>query len=111
MVGQVNPIHGKKILLPCADVVSMTGSPLEFLGLLDLAKAKYSDSDLPYTFIVPSLPGYGFSGTMSTKVLGTCEYMAYVVDQLMAGLGFADRYFAQGGDIGGSSTCEFKHRQ
>lgn len=93
----------------CSNVVSIAGSPLEFLDLLDLAKAKYSDSDLPYTFIVPSLPGYGFSDNMSTKVLGTCESMAYVVDQLMAGLGFADRYFAQGGDIGEPSTCELQH--
>jgi microsomal epoxide hydrolase len=80
-------------------VASITGSPLEFLDLLDLAKAKYSDSDLPYTFIVPSLPGYGFS-SVSTKASGTCESIAFLVDQLMVGLGFGDGYIAQGGDIG-----------
>jgi pimeloyl-ACP methyl ester carboxylesterase len=78
------------------------GSPLEFLGLLDLARNKYKQpSDLPYTFIVPSLPGYAFSSGPSSKSESTCETMAYVVDKLMTGLGFGGSgYVAQGGDIG-----------
>jgi microsomal epoxide hydrolase len=76
------------------------GSPLEFLDLLDLVRAKYSDSELPYTFIVPSLPGYGFSSDIPMKACRTCESMASAVDQLMVGLGFGDGYIAQGGDIG-----------
>lgn len=99
MDGQVSSNHAMNAA-PRSHLISITGSPLEFLDLLDQAKAKYSDSDLPYTFIVPSLPGYGFSNSSSKKVLGTCESMAFVVDQLMAGLGFGNRYVAQGGDIG-----------
>lgn len=73
---------------------------MEFLGLLDLARAKYAKAELPYTFIVPSLPGYAYSGGPSLKQESTCESMADAVDRLMIGLGFGSGYVAQGGDIG-----------
>jgi pimeloyl-ACP methyl ester carboxylesterase len=76
------------------------GSPLEFLGMLDLARNKYKSEDLPYTFIVPSLPGYAYSSGPSLKTESTNETMAYFVDKLMVGLGFGNGYIAQGGDIG-----------
>lgn len=76
------------------------GSPLEFLDLLELARTEYKDSELPYTFIVPSLPGYGFSSGPSKRSESTCESMATVINKLMLGLGFAGGYVAQGGDIG-----------
>ncbi|EGP86991.1 uncharacterized protein MYCGRDRAFT_71676 [Zymoseptoria tritici IPO323] len=76
------------------------GSVLEFLGMLDLARNKYKSEDLPYTFIVPSLPGYAYSSGPSMKSESTCETMAYFVDKLMVGLGFGSGYIAQGGDIG-----------
>jgi len=107
MDGQVGFTHAMVILI-CSDGVSYSGSPLEFLDLFDVARNKYSEADLPYTLIVPSLPGYGFSSGPSNKVMGTCESIAYVMDQLMIGLGFADRYIAQGGDLGESSTCRLQ---
>lgn len=76
------------------------GSPLEFLSLLDLARSKYSAADLPYTFIVPSLPGFAFSSGPSQEKTSDCESIAYAVDQLMVGLGYGNGYVAQGGDIG-----------
>lgn len=103
MDGQVGSTHAMNSM-PNSDAVSILGSPLEFLDLLDVARNKYSDADLPYTFIIPSLPGYGFSSSPSTKVMGTCESIAHVMDQLMVGLGFGNRYVAQGGDLGESSS-------
>lgn len=76
------------------------GSPLEFLDLLDLARNKYSESELPYTFIVPSLPGYGFSGGPGLQSAPSSGLAAVVVNSLMVGLGFGAGYVAQGGDIG-----------
>lgn len=76
------------------------GSPLEFLDLLEISRAKYKEGELPYTFIVPSLPGYGFSGGPSQRSESTCESMAAIINNLMLGLGFNKGYVAQGGDIG-----------
>ena len=76
------------------------GSPLEFLDILDITRAKYSADQLPYTFIVPSLPGYGYSTGPSLQRPSTCDSIAYAVDKLMVGLGYGDGYIAHGGDIG-----------
>lgn len=76
------------------------GSPLEFLSFLELAQSKYKPEELPYTFIVPSLPGYGFSSGPSLERESTLESMAYIIDKLLVGLGFETGYVAQGGDIG-----------
>ncbi|CAK1356652.1 unnamed protein product [Cercospora beticola] len=76
------------------------GSPLEFLGVLEAARAKYDASDFPYTFLVPSLPGYGFTTGPSLQKESNCESMAELVNALMVGLGFGGGYVAQGGDIG-----------
>jgi microsomal epoxide hydrolase len=76
------------------------GSPLEFLDLLALARDRYSPEEAPYTFIVPSLPGYGFSSGPHLEELWSLETMAEAVEALMTGLGYEGVYIAQGGDIG-----------
>jgi len=101
-------VSKKEDAIPIVLLHGWPGSPLEFLGLLDVARNKYSEDDLPYTLIVPSLPGYGFSSSPSTKTMGTCESIAYVTDQLMVGLGFGGRYVAQGGDLGKAFRCSMK---
>ena len=75
------------------------GSFLEFLHFLNAVKGKYSPKDLPYHYIVPSLPGYAFSSGPSIRQEWTNEDIAHVVHSLMHGLGF-DAYIAHGGDIG-----------
>ena len=75
------------------------GSFLEFLHFLNLVKSKYSPKDLPYHYIVPSLPGYAFSSGPSIHQEWTNEDIAHQVHSLMLGLGF-DAYIAHGGDIG-----------
>jgi len=79
---------------------SCIGSFLEFIGVLDLLKAKYTSADLPYHVIVPSLPGYAFSSGPSRKRDWDCEDMARIMNKLMVGLGFGGGYIAQGGDLG-----------
>ena len=76
------------------------GSFLEFLPFLEAAKSKYAPKDLPYHYIVPSLPGYAYSSGPSVKSEWTNEDIAYVMNELMVGLGFGDGYVAHGGDIG-----------
>jgi len=52
--------------------------------------------------VIPSLPGYGFSGRPARAGIGPAE-IAGLWAKLMAGLGH-DRYGAQGGDWGGTVT-------
>jgi microsomal epoxide hydrolase len=76
------------------------GSPLEFLDMLDLLRDRYTSEELPYTIIVPSLPGYGFSSGPSLQTPSSSDTIAYAVNQLMVGLGHGEGYIAHGGDIG-----------
>lgn len=76
------------------------GSPLEFLGVLEVLKTKYTPENLPFHVVVPSLPGYAYSfGPPLDRNFDT-EGIARVMDGLMVGLGFGSGYVAQGGDIG-----------
>lgn len=76
------------------------GSPLEFLGALDVLKNKYTPDDLPFHVVVPSLPGYSYSSGPPLDQNFNTEGIARVMDKLMHGLGFGGGYIAQGGDIG-----------
>ena len=77
------------------------GSFLEFLPFLTVAKGKYSPKDLPYHYIVPSLPGYAFSSGPSVTKEWNNEAIADVIHNLMLALGFSESgYIAHGGDIG-----------
>ena len=77
------------------------GSFLEFLPMLSLLKAKYTDpAQLPYHLMVPSLPGYAFSDAPPIDRDFGLEDVAAILDHLMTSvLGFPS-YVAQGGDVG-----------
>ena len=90
----------KESAIPVVLLHGWPGSPLEFLDMLDLARTKYLPDQLPYSFIVPSLPGYGFYSGPSSQTRSTCDTIAYAVNKLMMGLGYVDGYVAHGGDIG-----------
>ncbi|KAK4167739.1 putative hydrolase [Cladorrhinum sp. PSN259] len=77
------------------------GSVLEFLGVLNLFLQKYPDpTELPYHFIVPSLPGFTLSDAFPKDQHYGMEDVAGVVNHLMTEtLGFKT-YCVQGGDIG-----------
>ncbi|MEM1402471.1 MAG: epoxide hydrolase family protein [Pseudomonadota bacterium] len=82
------------------------GSIFEFHKVIDaLADPENHGGDASdaYHVIVPSLPGYGFSG--KPAVPGTSvERIADVWDAMMSALGY-ERYFAQGGDWGSIVSC------
>jgi epoxide hydrolase len=71
------------------------GSILEFANVIAPLSADYH-------LVIPSLPGYGFSGK-PTKPGWDIPQIARAWDKLMRGLGY-DRYFAQGGDWGAAVT-------
>ena len=76
------------------------GSFLEFLPILSIMRKEYNASSLPYHLIVPSMPGYTFSSPPPIDRDLRIEDLARIFDKLMVGLGFADGYVVQGGDIG-----------
>ena len=72
------------------------GSVLEFLDVIEPLSADYH-------LVIPSLPGYGFSGKPA-EAKWSVEHIGAAWDALMQALGY-DRYFAQGGDWGSAVTC------
>ena len=81
------------------------GSFVEFMKVLGpLADPAAHDRDPADAFhlVVPSLPGYGFSGKPTETGWGVAK-VAAVWDVLMTRLGY-DRYVAQGGDWGSAVT-------
>lgn len=72
------------------------GSVLEFLDVIEPLSADYH-------LVIPSLPGYGFSGKPA-EAKWSVEHIGAAWDALMRALGY-DRYFAQGGDWGSAVTC------
>ena len=82
------------------------GSVVEFLGLigpLTDPPAYGGDAADAFDVVVPSLPGYGWSGP--TREAGwDVRRVARALATLMADLGY-ERYGAQGGDWGGIATA------
>jgi pimeloyl-ACP methyl ester carboxylesterase len=81
------------------------GSFVEFekmIPLLSDPAAYGGDAAEAFDLVIPSLPGYGFSGRPARPGYGPAQIGA-LWSRLMAGLGYS-RYGAQGGDWGASVT-------
>ncbi len=81
------------------------GSVVEFLkviGPLTEPQQHGGDANDAYHLVIPSLPGFGWSGKPTTTGWGIAK-IAEAWAKLMAELGY-DRYFAQGGDWGAIVT-------
>ena len=81
------------------------GSIVEFLKVIGplTEPGNHGAADAPaYHLVIPSLPGFGFSGKPKATGWGV-EKIAHAWAQLMARLGY-DAYFAQGGDWGAIVT-------
>ena len=81
------------------------GSVVEFLkvvGPLTEPQDHGGNADDAFHLVLPSLPGYGFSGKPTTTGWGI-EKIADAWAELMARLGY-EKYFAQGGDWGSVVT-------
>jgi epoxide hydrolase len=93
--------------LPLVLTHGWPGSVVEFLGVIGpLAdpEAHGGAAGDAFHVVVPSLPGYGFSGP-TTRPGWTGSRVAGAWARLMAGLGY-ERYGAQGGDIGARVSRE-----
>jgi pimeloyl-ACP methyl ester carboxylesterase len=75
---------------------------LEVVGPLTDPTAHGGDADDAFDLVLPSLPGYGFSGE-PTEVGWDPGRVAQAWAKLMRSLGYT-RYVAQGGDVGASVT-------
>jgi len=81
------------------------GSVIEFRGVIDCLTNPELDGGDPkdaFHLVIPSLPGFGFSGKPTAPGWGT-ERIASAWEELMAQLGY-DRFVAQGGDWGAAIT-------
>jgi pimeloyl-ACP methyl ester carboxylesterase len=78
------------------------GSIVEFLGVID-ELTEPSDGADAFHLVIPSLPGYGYSGKPTTAGWGV-ERIATAWAQLMDRLGY-ERYGAAGGDWGSMITA------
>jgi epoxide hydrolase len=101
-------IHFLHVKSPRADAkpLIMThgwpGSVLEFLDVIEPLTNPADPSQPAFHLVIPSLPGYAFSGK-PTQTGWSTDKTADAWDQLMRALGY-DRYFAQGGDWGAIVT-------
>lgn len=92
---------------PGAPVVVLTnGWPSTFFEMVELAQqlatpSAHGQAGLPFTVIVPSLPGFSFSDAATTSPPSVPTHELW--HQLMTGLGF-ETYFAHGGDLGNGIT-------
>jgi len=75
---------------------------LEAIGPLTDPTAHGGDADDAFHLVLPSLPGYGFSGE-PTELGWNVGRIAQAWAELMRRLGYT-RYVAQGGDVGASVT-------
>jgi microsomal epoxide hydrolase len=78
------------------------GAFVEFLPIMELLSEKYTPQTLPFSLVVPSLPGYGYSSPPPLDSDFTLHEVAELFSKLMDGLGFKNGYLAQGGDLGHS---------
>jgi pimeloyl-ACP methyl ester carboxylesterase len=87
--------------LPLLMIHGWPGSIVEFLnvvGPLSDPTAHGGSAEDAFDVVVPSIPGYGFSGKPATPGWGP-DHIGRAFDQLMRRLGY-DHYVAQGGDWG-----------
>ncbi|PSN66614.1 epoxide hydrolase-like protein [Corynespora cassiicola Philippines] len=90
----------RKDAVPVILMHGWPGSFIEFIPILTLLRERYpSADDLPYHFVVPSLPGYTLSSGGPLEQNWTLQDSTRVMDKLMRNLGF-EKYIAQGGDVG-----------
>jgi pimeloyl-ACP methyl ester carboxylesterase len=101
------PIHFLHVRSPHADALPLLlthgwpGSIVEFLDVVDPLSRPDDPADA-FHIVVPSLPGYGFSGK-PTAPGWNIDRTARAWNELMGRLGY-DRYGAQGGDWGAFVT-------
>ncbi|MBF6213393.1 epoxide hydrolase [Nocardia puris] len=102
------PLHFVHVRSPEPDAVPLLlchGWPSSFVEFLDAVgplsdpRAHGGDPADAFHLVIPSLPGFTFSGVDPADGKGSTDEYARTLARLMAELGY-DRYGAQGGDAG-----------
>jgi pimeloyl-ACP methyl ester carboxylesterase len=102
---QVHFLHVRSPAPDALPLVMTHGWPVSYVEFLDVIdplanpRAHGGDPADAFHLVIPSLPGFAFSGPTRRAGDGSTERYAEVVAGLMARLGY-DRYGAQGGDVG-----------
>jgi len=100
---QIHFIHIKGRGKRSVPLIITHGWPGSFLEMMKLIPLLTENPDFSFDLVIPSVPGFGFSGKVSGPGCNS-EFVAGIWHQLMTELGYK-RYGAQGGDIGsGVST-------
>ncbi len=101
------PIHFLHVRSPHAGAMPLImthgwpGSVIEFMGVIE-ALTNPDDPDQAFDLVLPSLPGFGFSGKPTGTGWGV-EKIGRAWGELMTRLGYS-RWVAQGGDWGSAVT-------
>jgi pimeloyl-ACP methyl ester carboxylesterase len=91
-------IHVKSKYPNAMPVLLLHGWPGSFFELSKLIEPLTENAEDPFDVVIPSMPGFGFSGKPSEAGWST-EKIAKAYTALMEGLGY-ENYVAQGGDFG-----------
>ena len=108
-------IHFLHVRSPRADATPLImthgwpGSVIEFMGVIEPLTNPADPAARAFHLVLPSLPGYGFSGKPTVTGWGV-EKIGRAWGTLMARLGY-DRWFAQGGDWGSAVTTAIAVQQ
>ncbi len=94
--------------LPLVMTHGWPGSVIEFMGVVERL-TQPDDPLVAFDLVLPSLPGFGFSGKPSATGWGV-ERIGRVWGQLMERLGYS-RWVAQGGDWGSAVTTAIAVQQ
>jgi epoxide hydrolase len=93
--------------IPLMLIHGWPGSILEFLALIEPLTDPKDKNSPAFHVIIPSLPGFGFSGPTTTRGWSP-ERMAKALIVLMDRLGYS-RYGIQGGDWGSTIARDIAH--
>lgn len=100
---RVHFVHVRSPEPTALPLVLIHGWPFEdftdLIGPLTDPAAHGGDPAEAFHLVIPTLPGFGFSGPTHRAGQGSTERFAELIAQLMARLGY-DRYGTQGGDAG-----------
>jgi epoxide hydrolase len=94
--------------IPLLLIHGWPGSILEFLALIEPLTDPKDKNSPAFDVIIPSLPGFGFSGPTTTRGWGP-QRMANALVVLMDRLGYS-RYGIQGGDWGSAIAQDMAHQ-